>query len=78
MSKVISEEAAIFLRNDPQVFASVCQELQIIPASLSNLINRRGRRLTEQPVLSLISKAMGKNPSELLTDTKLLQETSKQ
>jgi hypothetical protein len=68
MGQILTKEAKDFLKSNNQVLSEVADELGIGVISLPQYIGRDSKRLIEFPILSIIAKAMNKEPEEILEE----------
>lgn len=68
MALRLNDNTIDLIRKDPDLFSKLCKELDLIPDSLITTLRRKSRRLTELPVLEVISEHL-KKPFSELTET---------
>lgn len=55
MAKVLSQEGKNAIIQNANLFADVCNALEVLPTTLPSMLQRNSRRLTELPALGLIA-----------------------
>ena len=56
------------IKSDPELFAKVCEVMQVKPTSLPMIIDRNGNNLNQYSVVILIAGYLGKKPESLLEE----------
>ena len=68
--KILIDEAYQALKSDGELFGRVADALNVSPFTMTDLVRKKSKRLTEYASLDLIAKFIGKGVDEIVINEK--------
>jgi hypothetical protein len=69
-------EVLELIKNDPDLFIAVANELGIKPISMSQTLLRNGASLNQYSIVTLVANRLNRKPEDLLEDATVKEEQS--